>query len=253
MARNRIYRLLSWNVRGLNDSAKCTLVKSFIRNCKCCIICVQETKLATTSHSKFLSFCGFHLLDFRTLDAVGTRGGLLSAWNPALFDCVLEWVGSFSVNTVLKRKVDGLLFTVSNVYGPTLASLKPAFFLELRSIHTRVMGHWTVMGDFNVLLSSSDKNGPTSNADFILDFRGAISDIGLIDLPIRNKSFTWSNGRRYPTLKRLDRVFVSKSWSLFFPRSSLRALPRPRSDHTPLLLSASAFVPSSPLFRFESF
>ncbi len=109
------------------------------------------------------------------------------------------------------------------------------------------------MGDFNVLLSTSGKNGPSSNTSVMLDFRSVISDSSLIDLPIRNKSFTWSNERRTPTLERLNRVFVSKSWFLFFPRSSLRALPQPRSDHTPLLLTAFSFVPSSPLFRFEAY
>ncbi len=176
MARNRIYRFLSWNVRGLNDSAKCCLIKSFIRNSKCSVICLQETKLAATSPAKFFTFCGYHLLEFLTFNAEGTRGGLLTSWNPAPFDCAFDWFGSFSFNIVLRRKVDGLMFTVSNVYGPTIASLKPAFFLELWSICARVVGHWKVLGDFNALLSSSDKNGPTSNANIILDFRGAISD-----------------------------------------------------------------------------
>ncbi len=95
MARNRIYRFLSWNVRGLNDSAKCCLVKSFIRNSKCYVICLQETKLAATSSAKFFTFCGYQLLEFRTLNAEGTRGGLLTAWNPALFDCALAGLVPF--------------------------------------------------------------------------------------------------------------------------------------------------------------
>lgn len=134
MARNRIFRFLSWNVRGLNDPTKCTIVKSVIRNCKCSVVCVQETKLSSISLDKFRSVCGFHILDFRTLDAVGTRGGLLSAWNPALFDCVNDWAGLFSLNVVLRRKVDRKLFMVSNIYGPTDTTLKAGFFQELRSI-----------------------------------------------------------------------------------------------------------------------
>ncbi len=253
MARNRIYKFLSWNVRGLNDLAKCSSVKSFIRNSKSCLVCLQETKLASTSSTKFAAFCGYHLATFRSLDAEGTRGGLLSAWNPALFDCVQDWVGSFSVNFVLRRKVDGLLFTISNIYGPNRATLRPVFFLELRSLCARAVGHWAVLDDFNVLLSRSDKNGPRSNTSDILNFRRVVAETGLVDLPLRNKYFTWSNGRRIPTLERLDRALVSKCWILFFPRTSLRALPLPRSDHTPILLTASSFVPASPLFRFESY
>lgn len=80
-----------------------------------------------------------------------------------------------------------------------------------------------------------------------------MNDTGLIDLPLLNKAFTWTNGRRNPTLERLDRALISHDWFLSFPCSTLRALPRPRSDHTPLILSAYTFVPTSRLFRFESF
>nr|CAD1834076.1 unnamed protein product [Ananas comosus var. bracteatus] len=183
----------------------------------------------------------------------GTRGGLLSAWNPALFDCIHDWAGLYSLNVVLRRKADGKLFTVSNIYGPTDTTLKAGFFQELRSIRELSVGVWTALGDFNVLLSVADKNGLPSSAGDILSFREVVNEIGWIDLPISNKAFTWTNGRGIPTLERLDRAFVSSDWVLFFPRSTLRALPRPRSDHSPLLLSAYTFIPSPNLFRFETF
>nr|CAD1819928.1 unnamed protein product [Ananas comosus var. bracteatus] len=142
---------------------------------------------------------------------------------------------------------------ISNVYGPTTASLRAEFFLELRSLNSFTPGPWTMVGDFNVLLSVVDKNGPTSNIADILKFREVVHDLGLVDLPILNRAFTWTNGRGAPTLERLDRALISTNWMLTFPRSTLRALPRPRSDHTPLVLSAFTFIPSSNLFRFETF
>ncbi len=48
-------------------------------------------------------------------------------------------------------------------------------------------------------------------------------------------------------------IFTSQGWLSSFPNSSLRALPRPRSDHCPILVSASSFIPPTSLFRFESF
>nr|CAD1834723.1 unnamed protein product [Ananas comosus var. bracteatus] len=124
---------------------------------------------------------------------------------------------------------------------------------ELRNISELASGVWTALGDFNVLLSVLDKNGLPSAAGDILNFREVVNEIGWIDLPILNKTFTWTNGKGIPTLERLDRAFVSKDWHLSFPRSTLRALSRPWFDHTPLILSAYTFLPSSNLFRFESF
>ncbi len=115
------------------------------------------------------------------------------------------------------------------------------------------MAVWALIGDFNVLLSFRDKNGPPSRVAKILSFRNIISYLGLFDLPIINKAFTWSNERSSPTLECLDRALISRDWHSFFPRSILRALPRPRSDHTPLVLSTSSFVPSYHLFRFKTF
>nr|CAD1823427.1 unnamed protein product [Ananas comosus var. bracteatus] len=105
---------------------------------------------------------------------------------------------------------------------------------------------WAALGDFNVLLSLEDKNGVPTHIPDILNFRDVINDIGLIDVPMLNRSYTWSNGRSIPT-------FILPDWSLFFPRSTLKALPRPRSNHCPLILSAFTFVPHPHIFRFESF
>ncbi len=78
------------------------------------------------------------------------------------------------------------------------------FFEELRLIGSLIVGVWTLIGDCNVLLSSLDKNRPLTNTSTVLAFRNVIRGLGLIDLPLRNKLFTWSNGRSCPILERLD-------------------------------------------------
>ncbi len=215
--------------------------------------CLQETKLSAISGAKFRSFCGFHLLNFRALDANGSKGGLITAWNPAIFSCDSCWVGSFSLNLVLRRRVDDRVFSISNVYGPTDPALKDGFLLEVRNIALSVVGVWLLLGDFNLLLSVRDKNGPLARTSEMLSFRATLNALRLLDISLSGRSFTWSNGRSNPILERPDRALVSKDWHLLFPRSSLRALPRPRSDHSPLLLTAFTFVPAPQIFRFEAF
>ncbi|XP_020086093.1 uncharacterized protein LOC109708688 [Ananas comosus] len=222
------------------------------RDAPCKNVELADIKLVTCDNSRQCSNTTSSCLNVNGSfsGAEGTRGGLLTAWNPTLFDCVREHSGRFSLTVVLKRKVDGKMFMITNVHGPTAPNLKADFFLELRSISATSSGAWVVLGDFNVLLSIQDKNGPTTNINDILSFRETVQESGLIDIPIANKSFTWSNGRVTSTLERLDRVFISNAWTLVFPRSALRALPRPRSDHTPLVLSSYT---SANLFRFEAF
>ncbi len=214
MARNRTFKFLSWNVRGLNNKDKCSAVNSFIRSCKCAAICLQETKLPSLSPTKFRSFCGSHISEFRALDAVGSRGGLVTAWNPALFVCDAHWVGSFSLTTELRRKVDGLVFTLSNVYGPIDSALKGAFLQEIRDNGLKAVGVWALLGDFNMLLSLADKNGPSVRTSEMLSFRDTIGSLALFDVPLSNRAFTWSNGRPNPTL--LDSTgLLSRRASIF--------------------------------------
>ena len=40
-------KILSWNVRGLNDCRKRLIVKNLLREWKCDVICLQETKLTS--------------------------------------------------------------------------------------------------------------------------------------------------------------------------------------------------------------
>ncbi len=242
-----------WNVRGLNDPSKCVLVRSFIRNCKCCVVCLQETKLASSSLAKLRSVCGFSLRDFRSLDALGSKGGLLTAWNPAVFDCLADWIGFYSLNVILKWKADNRMILISNIYGPSGGSPKDRFYRELLDLRGLAPDIWMALGDFNILFALQDKNGAPSNVSEILRFRGVMQELGLTDLPLLNRSYTWTNGRISPTLERLDRAFISPDWLASFPNTNLRARPRPRSDHTPLVVSASSFIPSASLFRFESY
>lgn len=73
-----------------------------------------------------------------------------------------------------------------------------------------------------------------------------------LEIPLLGRSFTWSNHQPIPVLARLDRAFVNLEHSLAFPNTSLAPLPKPTSDHTPLLLSKSSAIPSSKIFRFEN-
>ena len=38
--------MVSWNVRCLNDSRKCLVVRNLLREWNCDVVCFQETKLA---------------------------------------------------------------------------------------------------------------------------------------------------------------------------------------------------------------
>jgi len=67
-----MFRMLSWNVRGINDLRKTDVLKSFLRDWKCDPISLQETKFEEVS----LSVVHYYV-DFAFLKAEGASGGII--------------------------------------------------------------------------------------------------------------------------------------------------------------------------------
>ena len=56
-------KMLSWNVRGLNNPHKRDFVKNLLREWKCDIVCVQGSKLESTSSNLVKSLQGSPFVD----------------------------------------------------------------------------------------------------------------------------------------------------------------------------------------------
>ena len=56
-------KLLSWNVRGLNNPHKRDTVKNLLKEWKCDVVCFHETKLDYTNSSVMKCFWGSPLVD----------------------------------------------------------------------------------------------------------------------------------------------------------------------------------------------
>jgi hypothetical protein len=84
-------------------------------------------------------------------------------------------------------------------------------------------------------------------------FNDCINSLSLIEVPLLDRKFTWSNKRDTPTLERLDRVFVNIAWDNLLPSMLLSSMTRSTSDHVPLKVDISTSIPQSKLFRFENY
>jgi hypothetical protein len=102
-------RILSWNVRGLNNPHKCDRVKFWLRQWKCDIVCLQETKLEFLDRRIIRSLWGNPYVDWEFLEAVGTAGGVLLLWDKRVVEKLDSFVGRFSVSCLWRGVSDGLL------------------------------------------------------------------------------------------------------------------------------------------------
>lgn len=82
----------------------------------------------------------------------------------------------------------------------------------------------------------SERKGMDNNCRDRQDFNYLISDIVLVEIPLRDHRYTWSRSsmREEPSLAKLDRVMVSEDWKAKFRLAIAITLKRPISDHVPI-------------------
>jgi hypothetical protein len=120
------------------------------------------------------------------------------------------------------------------------------------SLLVDISGPWLVLGDFNLIRHPSEKNNDNFNPALANSFNAMINSLAVLELPLLDRRFTWTNGQEIPILARLDRAFLNNDWNAALPHSALTSLPRPTSDHVPLLVTAATKIPSHASFRFEN-
>ena len=111
---------------------------------------------------------------------------------------------------------------------------------------------WCCFGDFNVVRFPSEWRGGSRLTSAMEKFSEFIEDLNLIDLPLEGGRFTWSSGTEQPSMSRIDRALVSQDREQHFPNVIQRILPRPVSDHFPILLEAGGMARGKNPFRFEN-
>ena len=99
---------------------------------------------------------------------------------------------------------------------------------------------------------TSEKDKSNVLSKYSKTFNSIIACYDIIDLDMTGGKFICSNNHTPPTLERLDRVIVSKSWEDLYPMDMVHKTPREVSDHNPLILLTSLHQPVKNIsFRFE--
>ena len=74
-------RISSWNIRGLGDSDKCSLLKVALLASRSSVVCLQESKLQEVDRRKAATFLPQCLRSVVYMPASGSSGGTIVAWN----------------------------------------------------------------------------------------------------------------------------------------------------------------------------
>ncbi|KAF8672185.1 hypothetical protein HU200_049753 [Digitaria exilis] len=215
------------------------------------IACLQETKLNAPDTSKIRSFLPARLGAHCLINSSGTSGGILTAWDPNSFSLVSVSRRAFCLSVTLAQNHDNSCLHVANIYAPAHAHEKASFICELSTLAPPANTPWILLGDFNLTRSPSDKNNSNFSAAEASSFNDALNILGVMEIPLRDRAYTWSNNRENPTLVKLDRVFIDLAWGDLFSNTTLSSLTRFASDHVPLLVNVSTRIPRPSCFRYD--
>ena len=97
-------------------------------------------------------------LEWGAVDSMGVAGGIVVFWDNRVLELVDLQKDLFSISCTFKSCEDGLIWTFTGVYGPTLRRKRESFWEELRAIKGLWNGPWCVAGDFNVILSLEERS-----------------------------------------------------------------------------------------------
>ena len=91
-------KIISWNVKGLNEQDKRLRVRNLIRKWGPDVVCLQETKMELINRVVISSLWGGQHVDWSYLGSCGASGGVLVMWDTRVVNKIEKAVRRFSVS-----------------------------------------------------------------------------------------------------------------------------------------------------------
>jgi hypothetical protein len=96
---------------------------------------------------------------------------------------------------------NGESWTLVSVYGPCKGIQRDNFAHWLYNLHIPAHSNWLLIGDFNFIRSFDNRNKPGGDLNDMLLFNEIIGHLGLLELPLKGRKYTWSNMQDQPLLE----------------------------------------------------
>lgn len=249
----RSWNILCWNVRGVNSADKCRAVRQAVDESGCTVFCLQETKKEAFDMAYIKKLAPKRFDSFTFSPSVGASEGILVCWVGAVFTANITCINRSAVIVNFCSKHSGESWTLVSVYGPCSEPDRSLFAQWLFELQIPDDENWILMGDFNFYRSINNRNRAGGDMNDMMIFNSIISNLGLLELPLKGRAYTWSNMQNYPLLEQLDWFFTSVSWTASYPSTLVKPLARVIFDHIPCVVQIQTSIPKADLFRFENF
>ena len=166
----------------------------------------------------------------------GASGGIVIVWDTRVVQLVGHEESSHTLSCSFRNYGDDFFWVFICIYGPIKSELREDIWEDLGAIRSVWNDPWCLGGDFNVLRFPKERNRDGIWTRAMRRFSQVIEDLELKNLPLKGGCYTWVGGPGNQRMARLDRFLVSDDWEVHFGNSTQTMLPKPLSDHFPILL-----------------
>jgi exonuclease III len=186
--------MLSWNIRGMNNTARKENLKQVVTSIRPDLICIQETKMAVINDATIRNSLGREHENsyvFKPVDV--TRGGILIASKESTLQLQSPSITEHIISaSVLDTRIN-TIWMIIGVYGPQGELEKKMFIRELRHLKDSALPSWLIIGDFNIIYKDEDKNNGRLNRRLMLRFRWALNHLEMKEIHLIGRKYTWTN------------------------------------------------------------
>ncbi|XP_021773354.1 uncharacterized protein LOC110737301 [Chenopodium quinoa] len=231
-------KILSWNCHGIGNPWTDRALQDRCWRDRPNVVFVMESMIDEKRLNKIKNKCGY--IDGVCLSSVGKSGGLGMWWKDVKANVVSYSVHHFAID-VLDNNNCAMWRTIG-IYGWPEQNNKHLTWSLRYSLKASCNLPCIMFGDFNEIMSMSEKEGGVPRGDRLMDdFREAMDNCALRDLGFKGSVFTWERGNSMETFvrERLDRFAADDDWCNLFPDFEVRNMPifKSHSDHAQILLS----------------
>lgn len=228
-------KIISWNARGIGGGGKVGVIRDMVRKHEVVFLGVVETKAASVSEVIIRKMWRSYDCNWAVVNAINGGGGLLCIWDKDFI--IQENVRLGDRWICVKGIIQHMNFecAIVLVYGSHTVRERRQLWLDLVELKENLNTPVLIMGDFNEVLCPEERNNGADISRSIMDFRSWVEDMGLVDLTLIGRKFTWRRGNQ---CSKLDRVLVNPEWKEKFPDLKLWGVKCSKSDHVPLLVEA---------------
>jgi hypothetical protein len=192
MMHKHTWKVLNWNVRGLNLDKKWNSIRSKIVESRSEIVCLQVTKRDAFDINFISKFCPRDFDSFEFMPSIGASGRIIVIWKSLALWGTLVFSNRFVISVEFTSKLCNDTWLLTTIYAPCTPLGKREFLEWFKEIQMPDEIDWLIVDDFNLMRKLEYRNREGADLNEIFLFNEAINNLNLIELPLHGTQFTWT-------------------------------------------------------------